>query len=305
VAVAILVQEAVGDRIELMTPGQVMEADVLGEGLGVLRIAPPGQTLILISFITSICFVINQRGKSFFSSGYFYLAMLLGAGLALTFVRTYLIAILLCIGTLMVLATAEERRRLLALLATSAAILLLVVAVSWGINGKLSDTLYALPQRYLTLLAGNDLIESGSLSDRRLENRYAMEQIRMHPVSGIGLGNDYRPPMYGPEDTITYYVHNAYLWLIMDMGIPGFILFMCFYIGFLIRAIKNFKKVKDKFLKPVITGSMLAGIAMLPMAFVIPLFMEWHSIVVIAIFIGLSESVAMHARKEISNQAVA
>lgn len=301
VALAMLIQTTAGKSISWIPQSQTIQAGGLYEEYNTLRLLPPGQTLLFASFMVATCFIIFYRGKSLLLSGYYYLIILLGIGVMLTFTRTYLVGILLSTGFFLFLAENEDRKRLMALMAWFVTFIILLLMVSLGTGGKLDSAFNDISKRYLTLFAGKDLVQSSSLSDRYLENSYAIQQIKEHPVLGIGLGNDYRPAIYGSEDAIKYYVHNAYLYLIIDMGIPGFAFFMWFYAGFLIRALKNHKKPEDDFLKSVATGSMLAGIGMLPMALVIPLFMEWHSIVVLATLIGLSETIIINTKVQIEN----
>jgi O-antigen ligase len=139
------------------------------------------------------------------------------------------------------------------------------------------------------------------VDDRRIENEYAFAQIRKHPLLGIGLANDYRPQIYGPEDTLNNYVHNAYLWLLTDMGFIGFLLYCWFYLRFLIRAATNWKKITDAFLQATVVGFLISGIALLPMALFIPVFMEWFSIVVIACMAGLTETLIRSYAPEIED----
>lgn len=293
VGVTILLQAIVGDSIELM-PGRLVKATALDVKFDAIRILPPGQTLIYISFVIAVCLAVFHRDKPILLSRFFYLILILGIGITLTYTRSYWIGIILSMVVFMMLVTADERKRLTALIASGAALAALVVLISWGDGGRLGNTLNAVSERYFTLFAGKDLIKSSSLQDRYLENQYAVKQIMQHPVLGIGLGNDYRPTIYGPKDNLTYYVHNAYLWIMLDMGIPGFVLLMWFYAGFLIRALKHLKDTTDSFRKPVILGSLLAGIGIIPMALTIPLFMEWHSIVAMVTFMGLSETMIIN-----------
>ena len=140
------------------------------------------------------------------------------------------------------------------------------------------------------MFTGKELIKSRSLEIRRLENKYALEQIAKHPVLGIGLGNTYRP-IFWKDDTLTYYMENGYYWILMDMGIPGLLFFMMFYLRFLVRAYMNRNAINDDFLRSALTGFMLSGIGILPMVIVNPIFMQWFSIVVISLCIGLSENI--------------
>lgn len=290
VALIMIVQLGIGDSIQLL-PGKQALVNDLGGGLDAIRLQPPGQTLLFVTFMTAVAFVVIQRGTSFLCSRYLYLVIVLGLGVVLTYVRTYLLAASLGLILLLFLGTPENRRRLLVILAWGTVMVCLFAAVSLKMGGKLESTVNAVSGRYLTLFQGKELVQSSSLDDRGVENSYAIAEIKNSPLLGIGLGNDYRPPIYGRDDEMLYYVHNGYLWLPMDMGIPVFCLFLWFYFAFLVRALRNLRRIQDEYLKSIATGATIAGVAMLPMALVIPLFMEWHSIVVMVIFIGLTETI--------------
>jgi len=294
VAVVMLIQTTVGESIPLIPESRI---DYEGNAL---RLRPPGQTLLFVSLVQAICFSVILADKPLLLSRYFYFVIIICTGVMLTFTRSYLVAFIFIIGFFFFLAKPYYKKRLVTLTVWCATLSLLLFMVLGG-GSKVEDTFNAISQRYLTLFTGKELLQSSTISDRNLENFYAFEQIKKNPIFGNGLGNDYRPTLYGSEDELMHYVHNVYLWLIKDFGILGFAFFMWFYISFLIRALKNFNKPEDDFLKSVATGSMLAGIGMLPMAFVIPLFMEWHSIVVIATFIGLSETIIINTKHQVHN----
>ena len=76
-----------------------------------------------------------------------------------------------------------------------------------------------------------------------------------------------------------------------DTGLTGFCFFFWFYLVFLVRAMKHWRHVQDKFLKSALLGFMISGIVILPSALVIPIFLDWFSLVVIAVMIGLSEAI--------------
>jgi len=60
------------------------------------------------------------------------------------------------------------------------------------------------------MFTGRKVFKSDSLEWRKLENKYALQKIAKNPFLGIGLGNDYRPPIFSSNDTLTKYIHNGY-----------------------------------------------------------------------------------------------
>lgn len=290
VAAAMVVQAIIGESIQLM-PGRIESASTFGSEFETLRILPPGQTLVFVTFITAICALVFVQDKPIIFSGHLYLVPLLGIGIILTYNRSYWVAAVLGITLLLLITATENRMRLVAMLMIVVIFGGSILAMFGGTEGKLGTTVDAVSHRFTSLFAGKELSRSGPVDDRRLENEYALAQIKSHPLLGIGLGNDYRPEIYGPEDTLTYYVHNAYFWLLTDLGIIGFLLFFWFYIMFLVRAAKSWKGVSDNLLKSAVAGFMISGIAILSIALFIPVFMEWFSIVVIATMTGLTETI--------------
>ena len=303
VAATMLIQTMIGESVQLM-PGRIETAGTFGQEYEALRILPPGQTLIFISLITSICVIAFRQQSSLFVFGYFYLVILLGIGVVLTYNRNYWVALLLAVSLLLLMIRTKNKNKLLALLMVVTISAGSLFALFDGSGGKVDKTFDAVSSRFSSLVTGKKLIQSSSLEDRYLENRYAIKQIERHLILGIGLGNDYRPEVPGIRQNLTYYVHNAYLWILIDTGLPGFLFFFWFYIQFLIRAVKNWKRIQDNFLKSAVLGFMISGIVILPMALVTPIFLQWYSIVVIAIMIGLTESIIRNSEMNIENVEV-
>jgi O-antigen ligase len=290
VAATMLVQAMIGDSIQLM-PGRIEVAQTFGQEYEAIRMLPPGQTVIFFSFITAICVVVFRENKSLLFSSHFYLVVILGIGVILTYNRHYWIGSFLAICLLMVLTGTRGKKRLLALLMTVTILSGSAVALLGGSCRKADKVFDAVSGRFISLFAGKELTESESLEDRYIENRYAIEQIEKHPILGIGIGNVYRPRVPGLKDELTYYIHNCYLWIMTDTGLLGFTFFFLFYLRFLIRAMTNWKKIKDTFFRSVVVGFIISGIVFLFMAMVTPIFMEWYSVVAISTMIGLTESI--------------
>ncbi len=304
VAATMLVQAIVGDSVQLM-PGRVEAAETFDQQYDALRLLPPGQILLLVSLITSICMVAFENRRSLLFSRYPYLVALLGVGLLLTYTRNYWIALLLAVCLLFLLRIGiEGKKRLLVLLAVVTILAVLFIGLFSGSGGKIDKAFDAISVRYGSLFAPKKLNRDSSLGDRYIENGYAIKQIEDHPVLGIGLGNDYRPELPGMREGLTYYIHNSYLYIMTDTGLTGFCFFFWFYIVFLVRAMKHWKQIQDKFLKSALLGFMISGIVILPSALVIPIFMEWFSLVVIAVMIGLSEAIIRTGEAEMGHVKV-
>ncbi|MHC1696763.1 MAG: O-antigen ligase family protein [Geobacteraceae bacterium] len=289
VAITMVLQAIVGESVQLM-PGRVEAAMTFGRAYDATRILPPGQTLLFVMFITSFCFLCLRSEKNSLQSGYFYVLTALSVGILLTYNRNYWVAAIFCLAILLMMLPFKGKKKLIAV------VVLLVMISGMGIllfderDSKFNQTVLSISDRFTSLFTGKELIKSRSLEIRRLENKYALAKIAEHPVLGIGLGNTYRP-IFWKNDTLTYYMENGYYWILTDMGIPGLLFFMMFYLRFLVRAFRNRTAIRDDYLRAALTGFMLSGVGILPMVIVNPIFMQWFSIVVISLCIGLSENI--------------
>lgn len=298
VAAAMLVQVLVGESVKII-PGRVEESETLGQSYGALRLLPPGQTLLYVLFITMICVLSIKTSKVPVLLCHSALLGLLGVGVTLTYNRTYFVAITMAFGILFLIAPLASKFRLVKMSVACLAVLSLL-SVSGMVRGKLSEYVDSIAERYFSLTSGKDLTESGSVSDRFVENEYALAKIREHPVLGSGLNNQYRPEIYQEGEDLTYYVHNGYLWILKDLGVLGLLLFLWFYLGFLIRNWRAWKSIEDDYFRAVLLGFTLSGLGILPMVFFNPIFLQWFSIVVISVMIGVSDSIiADHERLEL------
>jgi len=298
VAISMIIQSIIGDKFQLV-PGRVEKAGTFEE-YETLRILPPGQTLIYCLLITAISYAAISKNKYLITTPALYVIVILGSGVILTYNRTYWVAIFLSIGILMAISIKPERKKLVNMLVimTTLGSCLSIYSI---LTGTLHETRLAVSERFNSLFAGNELTESGPIDDRITENMYAIKKIADRPLLGNGLGNDYRPSIYGQGDMLHNYVHNGYLYLILNTGFIGTTFFLWFYCGFLVRGIKHIRRIHDPFLKSAATGNVLSGVGIVIMTFANPIFMQWFSIVVISIIIGLTETIirinGLEARK--------
>ncbi len=156
---------------------------------------------------------------------------------------------------------------------------------------------------YLNLIAlrGKSLVSFEKIENwkkRTVENKYAVEKILAHPLSGIGFRRAYRPQIFGPLDTNLWYVHNGYLWILLKMGLLGFVPFVWFSYLFVKRGIRNWNKLEDRFFKGIVLGSVCSylGIALANLAS--PHFMESWEVAGIMLFFGINEIIYRIERTE-------
>ena len=289
VGMAMILQAIVGESIHLM-PGRIEAVETFGQTYASTRILPPGQTLIFVMFITGVCYAIFMN-KPAIRSGFFYLLSIIGTAIILTSNRNYWVAILFSLSIFTLLVSKAHRKRIIAEFAIALILMSTVIGLLVGIGGKPREFAVSTLDRTFSLFSVEKLFSSGSIEWRKRENYYATRTILSHPIVGIGLGNSYRPRIFGSTDNLTHYTHNGYLWILWNMGFVGFIPFMWLCIAFLARGFLNWRHVKDDFLKAVMIGFTLSYVGIMLACLVNPMFMQWFSITIIGIMMGINEAI--------------
>ena len=299
-ALAMALQAALGDKITIL-PGRVELANTFNHTDGAIRVLPPGQTLVYVMFITSLSLVIFGNSRTSFPLGYWVVVICLSLGMLVSFNRSYWVGAITSIITLYLMAPTDKRRRIYGIVGSGVGTILLGVIVSVAVGGKMMATLSAASERFDSLFTGEQLIQSNSLKLRYLENESAVRTIAKNPIFGVGLGANYRDNnLYAEYDTnreewmddpIKWYIHNGYLWIIVKMGFVGFLPFILFWTISLVRGIRYSRELHDPLFTACASGFVAANLSMLAIAMVNPVFMQWFSIVVIGVTMGLTESI--------------
>lgn len=285
-AAAMIGQALVGESALLIT-GRVEQARTLGDVSSALRIVPPGQTLVFCSFVVALCM---SAVKSVNWRIYIVLTMLYGAGVLLTYNRSFWVAFLLVFLLSAFLLPWQCYRRVLA---NTLIIVCLAATITFTLSrmsNLVHESYVSMFFRLTSLFDNSELIESRSVEDRLVENSYALGKIRENPLLGIGLGNAYRPSLFGADDQLTSYIHNAYLWILMDTGAFGLLFFVCFYSLCSFRGWIKCRYISDGKWRIIIAGYTLSATGMAFIALVNPIFMQGHSILVIAVVAGIIET---------------
>jgi O-antigen ligase len=291
VGIAMLAQSILGESVRLM-PGRLESTVTIDAFHMATRILPPGQSLVFLLFVTSVIFMSLSKIAS--SKPWHYLVLFSsGIGVILTYNRSFWAGSILCFFIFFLFCKSSARRRML----VSALLWLLIVTIFlftlllFDTKGRVADTTSAIEHRFKSLFTGDKLYQSGSLEYRKLENRYAFARIKKNIFLGNGLANDYRPPIFGSHDYNTYYIHNGYLFIFLQVGLIGFVPLLWFFSSFLIRTFKNLKHIEDDYYRSLITGFAYSVIGVLIINITIPMFRQWFSIVAIVTVIGLTESI--------------
>ncbi|MDB4890604.1 MAG: hypothetical protein JWL61_2459 [Gemmatimonadetes bacterium] len=304
VAIAMIAQYVLGNSVELL-PGRVEALETQGRTFdAVTRIAPPGFSVVVVSFVTILsiwaCEKFSSRGLlRFCQSG------LMGAALLLTFLRSYWTALIIGVFVLMVLLKGPSRRRLVGwglAIIFSAALLLLVVFNAP--DSRASNFLAASWDRFSTLgSSGTFQGQDGSVDWRRIEAGYAFSAIESSPLIGLGMGAAYRPVDLridwrdaGGFHVLTRHIHNGHLWILLQSGLLGYLSFVWLSLLFLLRGFKNWRGVSDNRMRGVVLGFTVVYLVVVIAAGANSSFMQWGWTPVFGILLGVNELILRNYR---------
>ena len=140
-----------------------------------------------------------------------------GVCVVLTFERTFILITVVACALVVLRAGRGQRARALLILPLAVALICVPLAV-------LSPTTLTTARERLFSLGqyGQDQ----SVRDRVVESQHVIEQIRLRPAQGSGLGAGIwwgRPENQVPP-TVNFFSHNGFLWIAWKLGIPAAIL---------------------------------------------------------------------------------
>ena len=291
VALLMLLQYFYGPA-QVILAGRIEDLDVEGQSVpGAVRIIPPGQSIVLVSFIAVFAsLALNKTSVSrVLHCG------LLAVALILTFFRaTWLMA---CVTILLIalLATAQAKKRLLlsALMAAALAAPAMIVVLQQSRSAGAS-LVHAASARALSLFQTRTYQDpQSSLRWRDFEYKYALPHILKNPLLGIGLGVRYRPLTQKDHETFDgrTYLHNGHVSVLLKSGIFGYAALMCFLVGALFRGIKYHRNLPDPVTRSLVLAFGLAFLDILIISIVEPYVLMAVWTPVIAFIAGINETV--------------
>jgi len=300
-SLAVLIQLLV-PSIQLIRTTALELATAGREYAGVARTYIQAERLIYVMLLVSIC-SLALEGRLLPPALEFARAGILAIGLFLTFQRNYWLTMLSMLSLLGVLVPWSARSRLL----RWALVGMVAVALLMSLPGMFPGRYMAAAwDRLVWGMQPETLAHDPSTMMRGMETAYAVQSIAQHPLLGIGLGNFYRPttPEDFREDTppnigLRWYMHNAYLWVWVDMGLMGFIPFIWLYAGFLIRGFTRWRAIGDPKLRAVVLGFTLAVLGQAISNVVAPNFVQTWVLIVFAIMMGINEVIFQWEASEV------
>lgn len=213
--------------------------------------------------------------------------VLMPLAIAFTFTRSVWIGAAVS-SVIFIITTRSKSRNFILLIAALAIAASLLVPFVSAYFPRVDSIVEALSLRASSLLAGEELLYDGSTQWRVRENELAIAKIKEHPLLGIGPGGEYRDPWWD-GDTLTHYMHNAYLYLLTDMGIVGLLPFVWFSIVYLMRGFSSWRMIQNPILKSLIIGFTLSYIAVLTSSISSPRLFEVGYIPLIGVMLGVNE----------------
>ena len=299
VAVATIVQYLLGESVTII-PGRVETLSTEGvEYSGVARIIPPGQSLILVGFVT-----MGVRLSQYRLSWTSLLALLhwglVGSALLLSFNRNFWLGAGLALLLLAVLGEGRHRQRLVGWVLVSALLAATILLPLASVPDSRAANLVSASIGRLTSLGERETFQDSdsSLRWRDFEYAYALPQIASHPLLGLGLGARYRPFVLGMDHDAydgRAYVHNGHIWILVKSGLLGYLSLMWLSLAFLLRALKYWRRIPDLEMRGWVLGFALTYLAVLLGSMVNSMLMQWFWTSVIGIMMGTNEAVIKNA----------
>ncbi|MFT3850648.1 MAG: O-antigen ligase family protein [Propionivibrio sp.] len=197
----------------------------LEQTTGVTRTVLWGPELLIILALL----LIARRGAQFALSHAWPLpaAAILLLGLMGTYTRTFWIATVVCVALLTLLTAGV--RGCLRLAAVIVPATLVVWAAVYAVSPRVGEAAF---DRAFGI--GREIESGDSFGWRGKENAMALESIARHPVLGIGFDGVYKTIStrghFAGEET---YIHNAYLYFQLKMGLLGSLILAAFLLLYL------------------------------------------------------------------------
>lgn len=204
--------------------------------------------------------------------------------LAITFSRGYWITTALGIVSLVFLLRGVARRRLIVF---SGLAISLAVVVALAVFPRLFVSVIAGLGERMSSISINTL----SLRDRLVESQAVIGKVEASPVIGYGLG-----ALFSFFDVIhhmtieTWYIHNAYLFLLFKFGAIGFLLFLSMYLKRVSTLFKLWRRTQNTPDNPLVSAILLIPLMMLFISVTSPQFDDRGSLLILAIVWGIGES---------------
>lgn len=289
-------QQAVGSTVSIL-PGQekAYNATVLGqEMVGAVRVKSDGSSIVYVMLLPALILHITPewlKGRKWL---WLAVVALLPLAIAFTFDRNLWLGTAGGGAVFVLLSRARGKRFIFLILMMALGAILLGTLLSAYVP-RIEVVAEGLFARFNSFFAGDELVYDSSTQGRLKENEFALATIKQYPILGIGPMADY----YHAQYKNTYYVHNAYFWLLVDFGVVGFLPFLWFSVAFLIKGFLYWSRLQDPVLKSLVIGFTVSYVAILISSVATPKLLELEYVPLISVMMGINH-VAIRLEQESS-----
>lgn len=301
VAGFMVAQQAVGPSVSVI-PGldEVGTATALGIGLeGVARVSIPGAAIVYVMLLPA--FILHSTSDYLPKRKWlsFIAIILLPLAIAFTFDRNMWLGAVWG-GLIFVAISRFKSQRFILLILTLAIGAFVFVSLINVYFPRIDVVVGGLAARFNSLFAGDELAVDASTRWRLRENELALPTIKENPILGLGPGAEYRDP-WSIWDNHMSYIHNGYLFLLINVGIVGFIPFLWFSIAHVVKGLSSWFKLHDPILKGIVIGFALSYVAIVSSSVTSPRWIETAFTPLIGVILGINQ-VAIRLDKQLSCQ---
>lgn len=226
-------------------------------------------SLILFFVLLSIVLFMRQKNEKWFFL--VLLCILFGVHQILASVRSRWLGAIAALMAIFLVTSPPQKGRFLRPLSFLALCLTFLLAVSLTVPALFQnpalDFMQMIQKRFATIFKGR---ADPTTEARFLEWKAAVKEIRDHPWLGSGLGKGvayFDTTLYHPRTVTTRYIHNSYLFFLLNMGWVGLLAFLWLCVSFVFYGLRVFHSVEDPYYKGMVLGCWSAFIALLVAAF--------------------------------------
>lgn len=246
-------QAFTGMRLSISNNARVDQMTAVSGGVeGIARSFMPGILLVMFSYLTALANLLKRTGNTLMWS--LVLIATVG-GLYVSFGRAVWAAV--GVGTVLV-AVLSGRDALRRFVLVGMPVAALAASLIWIIK---PDMISGAITRVLSVRSEGAGLSS-SLGWRLIENEFARQTIINNPLLGVGPGGEYKPRLIDMRafSAQTHYIHNGYFFIMLKIGLVGFILYMAHYLHIMWHCFREWQ------LRDINTSSRIGLLAVMALA---------------------------------------
>ncbi len=176
--------------------------------------------------------------------------------------------------------------------------LLLCALVVAAVIPDVADRLQGLTSRVTSIFKSETYqnpLETGvrtASGARQMERTFAMRVVRKYPIIGTGLGYSHWWDYGHDRQRIShYYMHNSYIWILMNTGILGLLAFLGFYVQAVVRGLRGYLRVWPRSNQAVVFGFSGFLLMLMIASWAQPNFFSISQAAGIGVLIGTNEAI--------------